>query len=170
MQDKQAKARASAAASVNARKAKAQPTYNECLTTAERTLSDRSTDVELPTPTPTPTPTPITKREKTGASAEIVFPEGLDRNAWDAWLQYRKTTGKALRPISLNAAMQALAKHGPNQIAVVEQSIANGWQGLFAIKTGNGFGQVNKQAAVEQRNQAAVDEWLAQQGDIDESK
>ena len=43
MQDKQTKARASAAASVNARKANAQ-----------RTLNERSTDVELPTPTPTP--------------------------------------------------------------------------------------------------------------------
>ena len=46
MQDKQAKARASAEASVNARKASAQ-----------RTLNERSTDVQLPTPTPTPTPT-----------------------------------------------------------------------------------------------------------------
>ena len=48
MQDKQAKARASAEASVNARKASAQ-----------RTLNERSTDAQLPTPTPTPTPTPI---------------------------------------------------------------------------------------------------------------
>ena len=48
MQDKQAKARASAEASVNARKASAQ-----------RTLNERSTDAQLPTPTPTPTPIPI---------------------------------------------------------------------------------------------------------------
>jgi len=63
MQDKQAKARASAAASVSARKAKvkrpssesstdAQQTPSERLTDAQRTLSERSTDVELPTPTP----------------------------------------------------------------------------------------------------------------------
>ena len=45
MQDKQAKAKQSAQASVNARKANAQRTLNEC-----------STDVKLPTPTPTPTP------------------------------------------------------------------------------------------------------------------
>jgi len=54
MRDKQTKARASAAASVNARKAKAQPTHNEGTADVERTLNDRSTDVELPTPTPTP--------------------------------------------------------------------------------------------------------------------
>lgn len=54
MQDKQAKARASAAASVNARRAKVQLPSNERTADVERTLSDRSTDVELPTPTPTP--------------------------------------------------------------------------------------------------------------------
>ena len=59
MQHKQAMARASAVASVNARKAKAQPSLGERETGVERTLSDRTTDVELPTPTPTPTPTPV---------------------------------------------------------------------------------------------------------------
>jgi uncharacterized protein YdaU (DUF1376 family) len=56
MQDKQAKARASAQASVNARKAKANPALTECLTDVQQTFNERSTDVQLPTPTPTPTP------------------------------------------------------------------------------------------------------------------
>lgn len=54
MQDKQAKARASAAASVNARRAKAQTAMNDGSASVERSLTERSTDVELPTPTPTP--------------------------------------------------------------------------------------------------------------------
>lgn len=112
---------------------------------------------------------PRTKKEKAGASAEIVFADGLDQTAWDRWLEYRKAAGKALKPVSWQSAMQALAKHGPNQMAVVEQSIANGWQGLFAAKAGHGSVPVNKQAAVEQRNQEAVDQWLAQQGEIHES-
>ncbi len=62
MQDKQAKARASAEASVNARKASAQ-----------RTLNERSTNAQLPTPTPTPTPianaiNPSQNMAKTGAA------------------------------------------------------------------------------------------------------
>jgi uncharacterized protein YdaU (DUF1376 family) len=56
MQDKQAKARASAQASVNARRAKAQPMFNDGSTDVEQTFNERSTDVQLPTPTPTPTP------------------------------------------------------------------------------------------------------------------
>lgn len=77
---------------------------------------------------------PITKKEKKGASAEIVFPEGLDQTAWTKWVEYRKLSGKALRPVSWQSAIDALVKHGPDQMAVVEQSIANGWQGLFALK------------------------------------
>jgi uncharacterized protein YdaU (DUF1376 family) len=56
MQDKQAKARASAQASVTARKAKANPMLNDGQADTERTLNERSADVELPTPIPTPTP------------------------------------------------------------------------------------------------------------------
>lgn len=77
---------------------------------------------------------PITKKEKKGASADIVFPEGLDQTAWTKWVEYRKLSGKALRPVSWQSAIDALVKHGPDQMAVVEQSIANGWQGLFALK------------------------------------
>jgi uncharacterized protein YdaU (DUF1376 family) len=56
MQDKQAKARASAQASVTARKAKANPMLNDGQADVERTFSERSADVQLPTPIPTPTP------------------------------------------------------------------------------------------------------------------
>lgn len=60
--------------------------------------------------------------------------EGLDLNAWGIWLQYRKEIGKPVKQVSMPAAQRKLAAHGSNQAAVVEQSIANGWQGLFALK------------------------------------
>jgi uncharacterized protein YdaU (DUF1376 family) len=53
MQDKQAKARQSGLASAAARSS------NVRSTDVQRTINDRSTDVQLPTPTPTPTPEPI---------------------------------------------------------------------------------------------------------------
>lgn len=56
MQDKQAKARTSAQASVNARRANAERSLPKAEANAERTLPKKATDVELPTPTPTPTP------------------------------------------------------------------------------------------------------------------
>jgi hypothetical protein len=59
---------------------------------------------------------------------------GLDEEVWQRWVAYRKSIGKPLRPVSLNAAAVDLAKHGANQAAVVEQSVAQGWQGLFPLK------------------------------------
>jgi hypothetical protein len=64
----------------------------------------------------------------------VDLPHGLDEAAWTRWLGYRRETGKPLKPASHQSAMKALAKHGEDQSAVVEQSIANGWQGLFALK------------------------------------
>ena len=79
MKDKQTKAKASAEASVAARRAKAEGHRS---TPAERTLNERSTDAELPTPTPTPTP--ITNTAKAvGASrrkAQTALPDDFMPN------------------------------------------------------------------------------------------
>lgn len=65
--------------------------------------------------------------------------EGLDVDAWHAWLKYRAERKPAIKPVSMQTAAEELAAFGADQVAVVRQSIANGWQGLFAIKTnGNG--------------------------------
>lgn len=96
------------------------------------------------------------------------IPQGLDVQAWERWVDYRKRIGKAIKPVSMPSTQKSLAAFGDSQAAVVEQSIANGWQGLFPLKGGQAQ-PVNRQAAVEQRNQAAMDEWLAQQGAIHEA-
>ena len=72
-------------------------------------------------------------KKKKGADAPPLI-EGLDPKAWEAWIGYRQSIGKALKPASHQQAMKALAKYGSSQMAVVEQSIANGWQGLFELK------------------------------------
>ncbi len=70
-----------------------------------------------------------------GARTERAAPvPGLDAKAWARWIEYRQAIRKPIRPVSVPAAQRALAKHGPDQAAVVEQSIANSWQGLFALK------------------------------------
>lgn len=104
---------------------------------ANQSLKHSHRDSTKAPPSPSPSPS-SSKKEKTGASAEIVFPEGLDQQAWTRWLEYRKASGKALKSVSWPSAMQSLAKHKDQQSAVVDQSIANGWQGLFAIKQDTG--------------------------------
>lgn len=65
--------------------------------------------------------------------------DGLDTQAWERWLDYRKQIRKPLKQVSISAAQRELAAFGCEQAAVVEQSVAHGWQGLFALKlNGNG--------------------------------
>ena len=73
------------------------------------------------------TDTEQSRAEKEGASL------GLDEVAWKRFSEYRRASGKPIRPASLEAARKKLASHGMDQAAVVEQTIANGWQGLFAL-------------------------------------
>ena len=57
----------------------------------------------------------------------------LDLEAWKRWVEYRKEIKRPLRPVSMKAAARALAAYGDAQAAVVERSIAQGWQGLFPL-------------------------------------
>ncbi len=61
-------------------------------------------------------------------------PSTLNVEAWHRWVQYRREIRKPIKPASLAAAQRKLAGYGADQGAVVEQSIANSWQGLFALK------------------------------------
>lgn len=65
----------------------------------------------------------------------LAAPDGLDMNTWETWVSYRKKIKKPIKPESLEAAMRKMAKLGGRQAEAVEESIANGWQGLFAPKS-----------------------------------
>jgi hypothetical protein len=67
------------------------------------------------------------------------LPAWLSASDWQAWLAYRK---KIKRPLDAEAERRTMAKldelrkqgHDPGK--VIDQSIVNGWQGLFAMKEG----------------------------------
>lgn len=63
---------------------------------------------------------------------------GLSRPAWERFLAYRREIGKPIKKPSVLPAMEKLASFGADQEAVVRQTIANGWQGLFALKHDGG--------------------------------
>lgn len=58
----------------------------------------------------------------------------LDEAAWDTWLDYRKQIRHPLFPVSHPLARRKLQRFGDKQMAVVEQSIENGWRGLFPLR------------------------------------
>lgn len=64
--------------------------------------------------------------------------EGLNLEAWQRFETYRREIRKPVKDASVLASQKKLASFGAAQPAVVEQSIANGWQGLFELKHVNG--------------------------------
>jgi hypothetical protein len=56
---------------------------------------------------------------------------GLNEEAWNKWLKYRKDIKKPLKPASFELAQKKLASFGNRQMDAVDNSIANGWTGLF---------------------------------------
>jgi hypothetical protein len=75
---------------------------------------------------------------------EIVFPEELTRlskwtETWTGWEAHRREIGKPLKPTGIQKQLKFLVKQ-PDPIAVIEQSIRNGWQGLFVLKNGQKSG------------------------------
>lgn len=113
----------------------------------ERQRGSYGTDVSRVTPvtvTRTDTDTDTeeeTKQEqraprKRAASVEVALPEWLDPQAWAQFVEFRKRKA----PLTTRAAELAIAElaclrdQGHDPVAVINQSILNGWRGLFALK------------------------------------
>ena len=82
-------------------------------------------------------------REKKGKEREeeIALPEELDtpdfRKAWSEWTEYRRESKKKLTKSTITRQLGSLAKLGEEAaIASIDQSISNGWTGLFEPKGG----------------------------------
>lgn len=72
-----------------------------------------------------------------GAALDLVFPYDTPRfrEVWDAWRLYRKEIKKPYRStLSEQAALKGLERYGEDTaIQMIEQSVANSWQGIFPI-------------------------------------
>lgn len=83
----------------------------------------------------------------------IVYPFSSEQfvQQWSKWMSYRKEIGKPYRSkMSEEAALKMLANHDEKTaIEIVEQSIQNGWQGLFGLRVG--------QSAVAGQNKSITD-------------
>jgi len=88
-------------------------------------------------------------------SREIVYPYTSESfmNAWAVWLEYRKEIKKPYKsPKSEQMALKQLANYPEDQsIAMIEQSIANGWQGIFEIKKSSYNAKSGKKGGGRQR-------------------
>jgi len=62
------------------------------------------------------------------------LPQWLNKEIWAEWVQFRKELRKKLVQTTINRQLKFLEKHKENHVAILEQSIQNGWQGLFDVK------------------------------------
>ena len=91
---------------------------------------------------------------------------GLDQSAWERWLAYRVSIRKAIKPASMHAAALKLSRFGDDQDAVVEQSVANGYQGLFDLKKSKPApGEVPKKSREQVAADSARWEWQMKQAE-----
>ena len=85
---------------------------------------------------------PVRSRAPMPPNQALLAPlvEGLDSEAWTEYVTFRSAIRKPIHQASAKAAQTRLLKFGSEamvldgQLAVVRQSIANGWKGLFALK------------------------------------
>ncbi len=64
----------------------------------------------------------------------MTLPTWLNQEAWSEWVQFRKEIKKKLVQTTINRQLKFLEKHKADHILILEQSIQNGWQGLFKVK------------------------------------
>lgn len=126
-------------------------------TDAPLTVTVTKTETETKTKTKTET-------DCAGRNAAQIDVPGLDLQSWNYWQEYRSKIGKPIKTASLLAAKKAMAAFGSDQAAVVMQSVANGYQGLFQLKKGamQAMHPPNKQQQLEDRADAVLAEFLAE--------
>lgn len=99
-----------------------------CDVTVTAQDTDTDTDTEKPKPPPTP------PRGK----AAVSLPEWLPAKAWSDFVEHRKAIKKPMTEYTQGQTIKLLDKlraEGNDPAAVIDQSILNGWRGLFAIKS-----------------------------------
>jgi hypothetical protein len=86
----------------------------------------------------------IQQLDKIPWSSELPFSSEAFSKAWQSWLDYRKELKKPLKDATVTAQWKEFVKWGEEKsIASIEQSIKQGWQGLFEPKQNFGKGNTN---------------------------
>lgn len=99
------------------------------------------------------------KPPKGGGVASFVPPDWIPREPWDAWLESRKRK-PTLRALEMAVKkLGALKDLGSEPGAVLEQTVVNGWTGLFEVSVSTKAqrkGEDNGKTSVQQRPEDTV--------------
>lgn len=101
---------------------------------------------------------PLTNKVSKDTSADARMPDDLDVDAWTKWVDYRAKSRKPIKPVSILAAQLKLAGFGADQMAVVDESIANGWQGIFPLGNSGGLAKTGANTLKKSHREYQVEE------------
>ena len=82
-------------------------------------------------------PSSKARRVRSEASADVALPDWIPRETWADFVAMRKAMRKAMTPAAMRLQVKTLGDlraQGHDPKAVLEQSIAASWQGLFPVK------------------------------------
>lgn len=95
---------------------------------------------------------------------EIVLPDWLPNEVWEEFKQHRKQLKKPMSELAQKKSIKQLEKwrsEGQDVVEVIEASIANGWQGLFEIKSqGEAHGKGNSNLGTGRKEKFDSTQWL----------
>ena len=83
---------------------------------------------------------PVNDLKRGGVGEKVELPEWLDPSVWSDFLVHRNSIKRSMSEHAQILAIKKLTElRSQNQdpTAVLEQSILNGWQGLFPVKSGS---------------------------------
>lgn len=109
---------------------------------SERIANAMPTQCEGNAPNPNPNPnTQNQEKNQKQARASLALPEWLPIEQWAAFVEMRKRMKASLTDRAVMLAIGELEKlraQGHDPAKVLDQSVANGWKGLFPIKSKGG--------------------------------
>ena len=86
----------------------------------------------------TPEALPREEKRRVNNKADVELPSCISKEVWDRWIAYRKERRIACATGTLEGQIKklvAFSKAGHDANAILEESISNGWQGIFEPKT-----------------------------------
>jgi hypothetical protein len=90
--------------------------------------------------------------------------QGLDIEAFDRWLGYKKGRKQSYKTaLSERAAAVKLSQMGEDQSEAVDESISNNWAGIFPLKKTLAPGEKPKKTKEQVQADVARDDWLMKQ-------
>ncbi len=109
---------------------------------------------------------PQVRLGKDSIGKEIQLPNWLNKKSWDEWLEFRKEIKKKMTPTTIKKQIQFLFLNQDDHVRIINQSIMNGWQGLFVLKKDFKPREIPKR---DEQKESSVSDSFKIKGHIDET-